>query len=80
MFYIFSLEKYFIYLCFVMTINKLYSQFLKTVKVHLKIFTLIYSQLYIVLSQIISTQRVIILFSKNSNKKTNNKVYSKILF
>lgn len=43
-------------------------------------FVFIYYQLYIALSQINSAQRVIILISKNNNKKTSNLVYPKVLF
>lgn len=48
-------------------------------KVDLKTFIFIYSQFYVALSRVTSAQRVTILFFKNSNSKTNNVVYPKIL-
>lgn len=63
-----------------MTINKLQNLFLKTIGVNLQIFTFTYSQLYIELSQITSTQGVRVFFFENGNKKTNNIVYPEVLF
>ena len=62
-----------------MTINKSQAQFLKTVGVDLWTFAFTYSQLYVVLSRVTSTQGVTVLFSENDDRKTNNVVYLEVL-
>lgn len=63
-----------------MTVNKSQNQFLKIVKDDLQTFTFTNSQFYIILSQVTNIPKVTILFSENSNRKTNNVVYPEILF
>lgn len=63
-----------------MTVNKSQGQFLKTVGVDLQTFAFTHSQLYIILLQVISTQEITVLLSKNGDRKTNNIVYLEVLF
>lgn len=50
-----------------------------TVGIELQTSTFVYSPIYVTLLQVISLQRVIVICSDNSNGKTNNVVYLKVL-
>lgn len=49
-------------------------------RVNLQTSAFTYGQLYVVLSQVTSIQKITVLLSKNDDEKTNNVVYLKILF
>lgn len=74
------MTQYLIHLGFAMTFNKSQGQSLKTLGIDLPTSAFIHDQFYVALSQVTSTQQVTFLLVKNSDGKTNNIPYPKILF
>lgn len=62
-----------------MTVNKSQGQSLKTVGVDLRTSAFTHAQLYVALSRMTTLQGITILMAENSDSKTKNVVYPKVL-
>lgn len=77
--YILYHTQFLVHLCFAMTVNKSQGQSFGSVGVDLWAPVFSYGQLYVALSRVTSVDGLSVLYSDNSDGKTENIIYPEVL-